>query len=127
MRHNAVSINAFQNILRSCCPHVKIRQYNSIKVYVVKCHCSSYRFEVRRCFQDRESRQHITAAHELHRSMYMGERMQHYKHRIEAMQHPSTVWSLISDATFRKYERLFFQITTTFARRNCSWKICKYI
>ena len=84
----------FEKVWRSCFSYIKIRVHKAVTGKCDACCCVSH---FRRTFHDSLSREYITSMHALYRTMYMGERLEYYKRRQEALLYSDRVWSLISN------------------------------
>ena len=104
--HEYGSASLFEKIWRACFSHVKIREFKAV---CGKCKTCDILCCARKTFHDAKSREHITNLHAYHRTMYMGERQCYYERRNEAMQRPTTVWSLISDGMAQIHCQLPYQ------------------
>ncbi len=89
-----IGYDSFLNLWTTCFPHVKIREYKAVSG---KCKTCALLSETRRKHLSLAARRYTTQLHSFHRSMYMGERLEYYKRRNEAMLMPSEYWSAISD------------------------------
>jgi hypothetical protein len=99
----AANISVFSQLWRTCFTHVKIRAYKAVDGKCTSCASLSHS---RKSLTDTQSREAITLLHAWHRSMYMGERMSYYARRHEALQYPSTVWSIIGDGMAQQHCQL---------------------
>ena len=93
----------FGKLWRSCFSYVKIRAHKAV---TGKCDACCYLSHSRRTYHDSEARTYITTMHALHRTMYMGERLEYYKRRQEALLYPDKVWSLIGDGMAQNHSQL---------------------
>ncbi len=78
----------------TCFPHVKVREYKAVSG---KCDVCAALTNVRRQKLDVASQEYLVNLFALHRSMYMGERLEYYKRRNNALMMPSSYLSLIAD------------------------------
>lgn len=97
---NTLSYAAFLSMWTTCFPHVKIREYKAVSG---KCKTCTLLSEARRKHLSRDARRYLTQLHALHRTMYMGERMDYYSRRNDAMQMPSEYWSGIGDGMMQSH------------------------
>ena len=72
----------FGTMWKKCFSYVKIREDKAVSGKSDAC---AYLLHSRQTYHDAESRQYITLMHALHRTMYMGERMEYYKRRQQAL------------------------------------------
>ena len=100
---NAASEAVFSKLWRTCFPHVKIRMCKAVDGKCTTCASLSHS---RASFTDAQSREAITLLHAWHRRMYIGERLTYYARRQEALQYPSTVWSIIGDGMAQQHCQL---------------------
>jgi hypothetical protein len=96
----SLSYAAFLSMWRHCFPHVKIREYKAVSG---KCKTCTLLSEARRKHLSRDARRYLTQLHALHRTMYMGERMDYYARRNDAMMMPSEYWSGIGDGMMQSH------------------------
>ncbi len=89
-----LSYESFLNMWSCCFNHVKIREYKAVSG---KCSICTLLSESRRKQLSTAARRYITELHALHRTLYMGERLEYYKRRNNAMLMPSEYWSAIGD------------------------------
>jgi hypothetical protein len=85
---------SFLEIWSKCFPHVKIREYKAVSGKCDVCAALTYS---RRQKLDHATRKYVLDLFTLHRSMYMGERLEYYKRRNDALIMPSSYMSLIAD------------------------------
>ena len=85
---------SFLNMWTSCFKHVKIREFKAVSGKCTTCCLLS---EARRKQLSLAGRRYLTELHALHRTMYMGERLQYYERRNNAMLMPRSYWSGIGD------------------------------
>ncbi len=91
---------SFINMWTTCFPHVKIREYKAVSG---KCQVCTMLSEARRKHLSLEARRYITQLHAFHRTMYMGERLEYYRRRNDAMLMPSSYWSAIGDGMMQQH------------------------
>ena len=88
------SKSVFSKLWKSCFPHVRIRVCKAVDG---KCDTCASLSHLRASMTDAQSQEAVTVLHAWHRSLYMGERLTYYARRHEALQYPTTVWSLIGN------------------------------
>lgn len=79
---------------KECFPHVKIREYKAV---TGKCRTCSALSAARRRKLDLATRKYLNELTSLHRSFYMGERIEYYSRRNDAILSPHLFMSLIAD------------------------------
>jgi hypothetical protein len=67
-----LQFDAFSSIWNVCFQHVKIREFKAV---TGKCETCAKLSEGRRTYRDARRRQELTMLHQLHRGLYMGERI----------------------------------------------------
>ena len=106
-----VSYTKFLELWKLCFPHVSIREYKAVTgeqpsylfifhlllLFVGKCMCCAWLSGLRRQCRDAKRRKLVAELHQLHRSMYMAERLTYYERIKEALENPDTIMSCISD------------------------------
>jgi hypothetical protein len=91
---------AFLRMWASCFPHVKIREFKAVSGKCTTCCLLS---EARRKQMSLAGRRYLTELHALHRTMYMGERLDYYERRNNAMLMPRFYWSGIGDGMMQAH------------------------
>ena len=102
-KEETVGTETFGKLWKSCFSYVKIRAQKAV---TGKCEGCAYLSHSRKTYHDAKSREYITMMHALHRTMYMGERMEYYKRRQEALLYPEAVWSVIGDGMAQQHCQL---------------------
>jgi hypothetical protein len=105
-----ISYPKFLELWKELFPHVSIREYKAVtgeNVHIFpdkishqhsgKCMCCSWLSSLRRQCRDLKRRKLVAELHQLHRSMYMAERLSYYERIKEALDNPDTIMSCISD------------------------------
>jgi hypothetical protein len=82
------------NLWKICFPHVKVREFKAVSG---KCDVCAALTNIRRQKMDYATQQYVARLFALHRSMYMGERLDYYSRRNDALLTPSSYLSLIAD------------------------------
>lgn len=97
------SYELFCLVWRTSFKHVKIREYKSV---CGKCQVCSSLSLMRSTFRDRARREMITRLHALHRTAYMGEKVEYYGHRKLAIDEPSKYMCLMADGMAQNHTSL---------------------
>jgi len=116
VKEGYIRTKAFGSMWAHCFPYVRIREFKAvtgkkhlyISVCIVisvphyfvvsgKCNTCAWLSHARRTFRDKKNREQITIMHALHRSTYMGERIEYRNRRQLAHDLPTYNGSFISD------------------------------
>lgn len=84
----------FTRLWKECFQHVKLREYKAV---TGKCHTCTSLSAAKRQHLDMATRKYLNELTSLHRSFYMGERIQYYSRRNDAILTPSLYMSIIAD------------------------------
>jgi hypothetical protein len=98
-----VNVDQFASLWTNCFPYVKIREFKAVSG---KCHCCSKLSVMRRTFKSQQDREYVTMMHGLHRTAYMGERMDYADRRNKAVMEKSKYMSTIADGMAQGHNML---------------------
>lgn len=98
-----VSAKVWKFIWDNLFPHVKIREYKQVGG---KCETCALLSDLRSQFKNAKLKQMATDLHTLHRNTYMGERWEYYDRRMEALNNPDEVMSIIADGMAQSHTSL---------------------
>ncbi len=93
LEEECLSIQRFRELWTLLFPHVKVRKFKAV---CGKCTTCADLSKARANCGDGPRRQVITELHALHRTMYMGERLEYYNRRILALKYPDEYMSVIT-------------------------------
>ncbi len=88
-----LSLRRFLELWEILFPHVKVRKYKAVSG---KCNTCADLSKARANSGDGPRRQIITELHALHRTTYMGERLEYYNRKLLAMKFPDDYMSVIT-------------------------------
>lgn len=93
-KQDYIKYSHFLHIWKQCFPHVKVREYKAV---TGKCRTCAALSLAKRQKLDMATRKYLNELTSLHRSFYMGERLEYYSRRNDAFITPSLFMSIIAD------------------------------